>query len=669
MTAQRYSAADRQLALVEAIRRSWGISRDKLRTTLPVYEGMSERAFARSLDRDLEALRFSGYPIVYDADRGYHVDRSSSFHAHVSNVDVGLLRAAVAGVVDDVRGFSVRTGLNKLLATSDSSKAKGIVRASIPEGDEAVPLARAIQLSVSVTFTYGAREREYELRPTRLEVHYGAFYVVGFARRLDASRGRFEHRTFRVSRMALGSLRFGLPWSADGEAPEDPGVFSFSDVIVAVRPGCAAPMIGRGESTKAQADAPTGWECIRFDHAERHRLFEDLFTYGRDVRLIADETACSAWDSRLSHISALLERDTNSLGGVIDEDLTDIQSIPVAPSEASVRKPMLNIHDIVRVHALLIYLDRIGKPVSLKELSKHFGLPWKRVLELLWTANTVDIDGVVAPFDLVLPIPPGQEDDDEEPTTAESEVLLGSAGSQELPELSLTLDETMVLVALIDSMMEVTSPGGSLTALRALRSKLVGAATESGYGSALWPEPQAPMNEEWLATLTRAIEEKRCVEFEYFQPGDGRARRREVVMIPQVISSRTNPTIVGTIDDEVRSYRLDRIAYPRCGDKVPAPQRRRSKARVEAAEQESWKPEGDIVTVKVTKEGRWAGETLPIIGRRNDDDNLVFALRSSSDEWLATLLIQLGESLIALEPRPVRERLSAIFANLVKEER
>lgn len=155
---------------------------------------------------------------------------------------------------------------------------------------------------------------------------------------------------------------------------------------------------------------------------------------------------------------------------------------------------MAKVHEIVRTHAILTYLaSRPAGCASLGELSQHFHTPWKTVLKLLWDANLIEIPGMVAPFDLVLPDLPEQWDGEGEEPSPDSLVWLGAASSGEIPPLNLTLEEAMVLLALLDNVVEVTPPGESREALLRLRSEITESATRAGFGQALWREPESPI--------------------------------------------------------------------------------------------------------------------------------------------------------------------------------
>lgn len=340
---------------------------------------------------------------------------------------------------------------------------------------------------------------------------------------------------------------------------------------------------------------------------------------------------------------------------------------------------MAKVHDIVRTHAILTYLaSRPGGQAPLSELSQHFNTPWTTVLKLLWDANLIEIPGMVAPFDLDLPDLPEQWDGEGEEPGPDSLVWLGHASSGEIPPLTLTLDEAMVLLALLDNVVEVTPPGQSREALLQLRSEITESAARAGFSQALWREPESPISAESLETIIRCIDEHRAVSFTYHRAGpELREEVRDVVVVPISISTGASPVLRAVSNSSVRSYRLDRIGSVTAGHSISrrnftiARNLVRDEERIAAAAnrrgEHSWQPEGESVTLHLARAGKWAGETLPGAVVVEEDDTLRMTLPVTSEEWLFSLLLQLGDAVLAVEPHSIADRLARRFAQLLKE--
>ncbi len=340
---------------------------------------------------------------------------------------------------------------------------------------------------------------------------------------------------------------------------------------------------------------------------------------------------------------------------------------------------MAKVHDIVRTHAILTYLaSRPEGGASLGELSQHFNTPWKTVLKLLWEANLIEIPGMVAPFDLDLPDLPEQWDGEGDEPGPDSLIWLGYSGSGEIPPLTLTLDEAMVLLALLDNIVEVTPPGESREALLRLRSEITESAARAGFSQALWREPESPIAAQSLETIIRCVDEHRAVNFSYHRAGpELREEVRDVGVVPISISTGTSPLLRAVSAGSVRSYRLDRIGTVTAGDSISrrdftvARNLVRDEERAAAAAarrgEHSWHPEGESVTLHLARAGKWVGETLPGAVVIDEGDTLRVTLPVTSEEWLFSLLLQLGDAVLAVEPHSIADRLARRFAQLLKE--
>ena len=340
---------------------------------------------------------------------------------------------------------------------------------------------------------------------------------------------------------------------------------------------------------------------------------------------------------------------------------------------------MANVHDIVRTHAILTFLNgQVEATATLAEIAAHFGTSWRNALNLLWDANLIEIPGMVAPFDLVLPDRPEQWDGTGEPPGPDSLVQLGDSGSGDVPQLSLTLDEVMVLVALLDNVLEVTPAGDSRKALRELRGSLIQAASDAGFGQALWREPEAAIGMRSLETIIRCINEGRVLSFSYHRAGtDLHETVQQVSAVAISISTGTAPVLHAVRGTDVRSYRLDRIGDVSAGERLAKQEIVAARRAVEAQERESraavrgggaaWHPQGESVTLHLTRAGKWAGETLPGALTREEGDTLVVTLNVTSEEWLFSLLLQLGDAVLAVEPQRVAEDLAERFTRLLEE--
>ncbi|MFT3942563.1 MAG: WYL domain-containing protein [Ancrocorticia sp.] len=311
-----YTPNERQLTLLELIAGRNAVTKHDIRRLLPAYGDRSDAAFERLLERDLDTLRRAGYPIDATADYTYRYDRTAGLAVNVSALDISLLRALLSGVT--TRGplyLAANNGLHKLLATSNSLQDRAsYLTANIPAGEEALRLARALQHRQQVRFEYSgasaAGVSEYLLEPSELEEHFDVYYVSGPARRLSGPKGpgRWEERrTFRATRIVPGSFAVVGPAQRPQPAPGSASIFTAEQAIVAIRPGAALPLAMRGEliDDGVTSPVPDGWQVFRYRHVDQQRLFEELASYGLDVRLLGDDELVRQWRARLRHLAGL----------------------------------------------------------------------------------------------------------------------------------------------------------------------------------------------------------------------------------------------------------------------------------------------------------------------------------------------------------------------------
>lgn len=298
---------ERQLALVEFLRSHARVPFDDIYANVFGYQGLERETAKRYLSRDITDLSKAGIPVECIEER-YLYNAQAPVVAAVSQLDLGLLQAALGAISKkDRRIFAARNGLQKLLAQSQpSSSAPRYMHAAIPAGDAVLEIAQAIQASTTISFDYSRGEAtpsHYELRPAELTEYFDAFYISGEA---SKNGGPWSERTFRVSRIDISSLEKGAHFEARPRNPRGHDTFRVPSVRIAIRPETCAPLASRGQQL-SEVYAKEAWPVFQFDAVDLNRLFETLFTYGKDAILIGPEDVVDRWRNRLGHLVSLGE--------------------------------------------------------------------------------------------------------------------------------------------------------------------------------------------------------------------------------------------------------------------------------------------------------------------------------------------------------------------------
>ncbi|MGJ9502690.1 helix-turn-helix transcriptional regulator [Actinotignum sp. GS-2025b] len=338
---------ERQLALLHTIRRGSFLTAAELMERIPAYAeaGIDLRTF----QRDIDALREAGYPIIFDDRWRYSYDSAAPVLARVTGIGAGVLHALRSSVeAGDPQGESARLGVAKLLAGAPPESGDAAVpthlRVRIPGGAVARVVARALQYRRRVSFDYrrGADlVKHYEVEPWNFAEHYGMFYVSGLARSRESGGkdfGPWAERTFRLSRVISGTLSVGE--RCEFPRGEVSGEHFDVDIILHIRDGAAAALAARGEKLSrgdapaavddsaladvpaladtpapAHAPAPAGWTAYRFSTVGLNRIFEYLAFYGVDVRLAAPSELREEWERRVDNLINLGESAGPEAGG------------------------------------------------------------------------------------------------------------------------------------------------------------------------------------------------------------------------------------------------------------------------------------------------------------------------------------------------------------------
>jgi predicted DNA-binding transcriptional regulator YafY len=197
-------------------------------------------AFRRAFERDKDALREMGIPIVMSEvagsdppQMGYRIPKDQ-YYIRDPGLEADELAALhLAASAIQLEGVEGTAGLWKLggVPGRPSSTGAPATMAAIPVDDRLVGLFGAVGDRRPVTFTY--RDEQRTVDPYRLDFNRGRWYVTGF------DHARADERVFRLDRIA--------------SAVEVGARNSFEPPSVAVPGARAEPwQLGEGEPVRAQ---------------------------------------------------------------------------------------------------------------------------------------------------------------------------------------------------------------------------------------------------------------------------------------------------------------------------------------------------------------------------------------------------------------------------------
>jgi proteasome accessory factor B len=295
------------------------LSKAQIRELVPGYSETDE-AFERAFERDKEALREMGVPIVtgsndvwFDDEQGYRIPREAYELPEVSFApdEMAVLALAARAWQRAALAGPASRALLKLQAsgaeTSDLSIAGMDPRLDTSEA-AFLPLMAATRERRAVRFPYrrggGSGEPEQRtVEPWGLVAWRGRWYLVGQDRARDA------RRVFRLSRIA-GDVRPVGPAGAV-EVPEGIDLRAHVEyfvgrsepqgtAVIRVRTG-AGQFLRRGAEITPVGD---GWDELRRPYADVELLADDVAGLGPDAVVLDPPQAREAVVRRLRAVVA-----------------------------------------------------------------------------------------------------------------------------------------------------------------------------------------------------------------------------------------------------------------------------------------------------------------------------------------------------------------------------
>lgn len=310
------SPAARLLNLVIALMNTGArMTKDEIRTSVAGYDATaSPEAFERMFERDKDALRDLGVPIItvetggHAEEIGYRIDKDSYAldEVDLTPAELGVLSLAAQFWQDAAVAVDTTRALTKLrsvgeMGTGTPGEAADSVAGLAPRVRSVSaayePILEAILARKVVTFTYRAAStgqvRRRTVEPWKVVVRDGGWYLLGHDRDRDAAR------SFRLTRIE-GSVKaigpgeaFTVPADLDvdelvGGSPLGPERMA----LLALRPERASALRARGSaapqvpSNPSVARAVADREVVEVPYTSAHALADEIAGYGEAVLVL-----------------------------------------------------------------------------------------------------------------------------------------------------------------------------------------------------------------------------------------------------------------------------------------------------------------------------------------------------------------------------------------------
>src|SRR2546421_2972568 len=624
----------------------------ELKSSVEGYQEMSDEAFARRFYSDRAELQTLGVPLTsqrdeYTGGKPHNMpsERSSLPPLELTDEELAALQTCLYllegrfAYAEPLRlalqNLSLgRSGFSEA-PTSTAMRVEVLDPEYSPEMQGRLSkLEAAISKQRTVKFPYWSisrdDERERTVNPYALFQDAGAWYVVG--RDLEAD----DERTFRVSRIR-GEIRFATRRERDFRLPADFDV----DEYRGRPPWQIGDLVGEA---RVEVAGDTAW-WVQRTYGDSGRVEEGVFVTeysslpllaswvlrqdGRAIPQAPDELRRQAAKA-LKLVRERHEKEPRRLAAESDgneEEAVERPAAPVHPERFAV------------LQALLAYLlDKCGEQpdaeIPAADLVERFNIPPDELEEHLSLLNLVNFGGGCYAVYAEL-----QGD-----TVRVDKELFGD--TFRAPPRLTPLEARAIRLAL-----EFVGPmiaADARTPLDRVRKKL-----EETFGEfelAQTPEPQVgEAEEDFVATFSEAIRERRLVEIEYQKEADEAPSTRLVE--PYSLERELPNWRVHTWDrtrDGERSFRLDRMRSARLEKNRFEPRAEFEPGRFRNARMARiwYSP----------KIARWQLER----GARPLEDGAAIAERPvGSEQWLeGEIFAHLGEAVV-LEPQDLREAIAA----------
>jgi len=514
----------------------------------------------------------------------------------------------------------------------------------------------------TIVFDYYTMERDEvgarKVDPYQLLYQGGQFYLVGRAHERDAIR------VFRLSRIR-GKVGYATKAEHDFQRPADfdPRVYAnridwqFGDPI-----GTAEVWISRriawqierhfgpyGELRPADEEGDVVFSTA---YANARQLIAWVLGLGENARILGPPELSEDLRERLE---VLIERHSGEpqLAPEMTGTADPVQGPPDrgAPdsdgadgqSEGAIRPE--RFARLVTLASILIEAGRVGRRLDAGELCRALNLSGSELREDISVLNVVNFG-------------------------AGTYVLFAEIGSDGMVEVDpepygdsfarparLLPVEAKALIAAIDLLGEHI-PEGSLSSVRA---KVVAALGEDPANEGLQIASPAGDDVEIATVVSRAINERRLLAFEYYKENEDEFSTRMVE--PYALINGREGWYVTSYDpsrSDVRHFRLDRFKSAKVTDEPFEP-----RPEVDpAADVEGWPRTGEVPASRRARiwisaeRARWQREERPVLAEL-EDGSVIVERGFKGIDWLVREVLKEAGDAVVLEPEDARQAVRA----------
>lgn len=298
------------------------MTKAEIRASVAGYdEAATVDAFERMFERDKDALRDMGVPIVtvdaggHAQDAGYRIDKDAYELAEIdlTPAELGVLSLAAQFWQDGALQVDTSRALTKLRSVPGGGEGTDSVAGLAPRVRSVAgayePLLDAIVARRVVTFTYRAAStgevRTRTVEPWKVAVRAGGWYLLGHDRDRGAARAFRLNRIEGVVRARGEGDAFVVPEPIDVDALVGRGTAERVEVaLLALLPERASALRAQGSPATAGPAVP-GRDMITLTYSSPETTADDIAGYGDAVLVVEPPSLRDAVVDRLRRAADL----------------------------------------------------------------------------------------------------------------------------------------------------------------------------------------------------------------------------------------------------------------------------------------------------------------------------------------------------------------------------